>query len=114
MLATSLLLASQVMFFMQVLHSLEELGTGFHKKWYLFKMPFWMFLLFEVIFTVFWAITIFTNALPEKNFMMKVFLLLMFANGIQHLVWFGCVKKYVPGLITCFLHLGWFIFIFFY
>ena len=34
------------------------------------------------------------------------FLLLMFANGVQHLVWWGNVKKYVPGLITAFIHVA--------
>ncbi len=28
----------------QIVHAIEELGTGFNKKWYAFKMPFWVFL----------------------------------------------------------------------
>lgn len=105
----TLLFAAQIAFFIQLLHSLEELATGFHRKWYLFSMPFWVFFLFEVCFSLFWFIAIFTESVPYKTTMLHIFLLLMFANGVQHLVWLGWAKKYNPGFVTSLVHLGWFI-----
>lgn len=84
----------------QVVHATEELSTGFYKKWYAFKMPFWMFLLFELIFEGFWITVYLLQNFPNRSSLQAVFLALMFMNGIQHLVWAGNVKKYVPGLIT--------------
>lgn len=89
-----------VSFIVQVAHSIEELSTGFHKKWYLFKMPFSLFLLFEIAFTLFWLSVLLIPTFPIRNELQSFFLLLMFANGIQHIVWYGNVKKYVPGLFT--------------
>ena len=88
----------------QLVHSIEELSTGFHKKWYLFKMPFWIFLVFEIGFTAFWMVVLFSPAFPYRIFLQTLFLLLMFANGVQHLVWYGNTKKYVSGLLTAPLH----------
>lgn len=102
-----LVFIAQITFFIQLIHSIEELSTDFHKEWYLFKMPFSVFLTFELLFTSFWAVAVFTDILPYKEFFLRFFLLLMFANGVQHLVWFGSVKKYVPGLVTAFVHVAW-------
>ena len=88
----------------QIIHSLEEIFTGFNKKWYLFKMPLWVFLLFELIFSLFWIIVLVRNNFPYRIIFQEVFLILMFANGVQHIIWWGNVKKYVPGLITAHLH----------
>lgn len=88
----------------QLIHSVEELSTGFHKKWYLFKMPFLVFLSFELIFSGFWIFVLFSS-LPYREYLQAFFLILMFANGVQHLVWWGFEKKYIPGLITAFAHL---------
>ncbi len=100
-------------FIIQLFHSFEELTTGFHKKWYLFTMPFIIFLLFEIIHTIFWGIVIFTDIVPFKSHAMLFFLALMFANGVQHIVWFGQEKRYVPGLITSpFLIIVFLIFLF--
>jgi len=96
----------------QLLHSIEELSTGFHRKWYFFKMSFITFLLFEVIFNLFW-ILVFFNLIPYQQFLQSLFLVLMFANGVQHIVWWGSTKKYVPGLITAFLHIILFIVFYF-
>lgn len=96
----------------QLAHSVEELSTGFHKKWYLFKMPFWMFLTFEIVFSAFFIFVLLTPTLPYRSIIQAFFLVLMFANGVQHLIWSGCVKKYVPGLITAPVHIG--IFLVFY
>lgn len=103
----SLLFAAQVAFAIQLVHSFEELSMGFHKKWYAFKMPFWIFLLFEITFSFFWGVVIFAGVLGAKPMLLSVFLLLMFANGIQHLVWFGVTRKYNPGFVTSLVHLGW-------
>ena len=84
----------------QIAHSIEELSTGFHRRWYLFKMSFRVFFLFEVAFLAFWLFVLFLNPSPTKTYLQASFLLLMFANGVQHLVWWGFVKKYVPGLIA--------------
>ena len=88
----------------QFAHSVEELSTGFHKKWYLFKMPFWVFLVFEIIFSSFWLLVLLAPAFPYRTILQEAFLILMFANGVQHIVWWGWSKKYVPGLITAFVH----------
>lgn len=88
----------------QLFHSAEELSTGFHKKWYLFKMPFWVFLSFEVIFTAFWLLVFFSHTFPYRETFQGFFLVLMLANGIQHIIWSGVVKKYVPGLVTAPIH----------
>jgi hypothetical protein len=96
----------------QILHSIEELSTGFHKKWYLFKMPFWVFLAFEVVFSLFWVTVLVNKAFPSRELFQTSFLILMFANGIQHLVWWGIKKRYVPGLVTAFLHILVFLILF--
>ncbi|MCL4363854.1 HXXEE domain-containing protein [Patescibacteria group bacterium] len=98
----------------QLVHSTEELTTGFHKKWYLFKMPFQTFLLFEIIFSLFWLIVLLVPRVPNRVFLQEFFLVLMFANGIQHVIWWGVTKKYVPGLITAFGHIFVFLSFYFY
>lgn len=90
----------------QLIHSVEELSTGFHKKWYLFKMSFRTFLIFEILFSGFFIFVLFATAFPFRNLIQEFFLILMFANGVQHLVWWGAVKKYVPGLVTAFVHIA--------
>ncbi len=89
----------------QIVHAAEELSTGFHKKWYAFKMPFWLFLLLELAFEGFWISVYFLPDFPNRQYFQAFFLVLMFANGVQHLIWAGNVKKYVPGLITAPIHI---------
>lgn len=101
------------MLIIQFAHSVEELATGFHKKWYLFPMPFWVFLLFEVSHNLFWGVVILTDLIPYKTQLAAFFIALMFANGIQHVVWYGVKKKYVPGLVTAPLHILLFLVFFF-
>jgi len=96
----------------QIVHSIEELSTGFHKKWYAFKMPFWVFLLFEISFEGFWVAVLLFHNIPNRPALQLIFLVLMFANGVQHIVWAGNVKRYVPGLVTAPLHI--IIFLLFY
>ena len=89
----------------QIAHSVEELSTGFHNKWYVFKMPFWVFLAFELVFESFWIEVWLLHDFPSRTQLQVFFLALMFANGVQHIVWAGNVKKYVPGLITAPVHI---------
>ncbi len=102
-----------IIFGIQILHSIEELLTGFHKKWYLFKMPFKIFLSFEIFFSLFWGSVLFQKTFPYRENLLVFFTVLMFANGVQHIVWWGTVKKYVPGLITAFAHIAVFLIFFF-
>lgn len=89
----------------QIAHAIEELSTGFHKKWYLVRMPFWVFLVFELVFEGFWIVVYLFQDFPNRAVLQAFFLALMFANGVQHLVWAGSVKKYVPGLLTAPIHI---------
>jgi len=100
-------------FIIQLVHSLEELSSSFHARWYLFRMPFRVFLGFEILFNLFWAIVLISKQFPERQLLLAVFILLMFANGIQHLVWFSLEKKYVPGLLTAPLHVILFLLFYF-
>jgi len=84
----------------QFFHSIEELTQGFHKKFPLFKMSFRFFLTFEIIFFLFWLSVVLLKEFPFREYLMPIFIVLMFANGLWHLVWFGIVKKYVPGVLT--------------
>lgn len=89
----------------QIVHSIEELSTGFHKKWYLVKIPLKLFFIWEISFSIFWLLVFILKNFPGRENLMLFFLALMFANGVQHLVWVGSVKKYVPGLLTAPIHI---------
>jgi hypothetical protein len=83
----------------QLIHSQEEVWTGFHKRWF-FKMSRRAFVSFEVVFSaIILAYMIWPN-LPFANVYMPLFALLMFANGVEHVVWAAIEKRYVPGLVT--------------
>lgn len=101
----SLLYFGLIALVIQLVHSVEELVSGFHKKWYFVKWPFSSFLLFEIIHNIFWILVFFTNIFPGKEWLIRFFLVLMFANGVQHVVWAGSEKKYVPGLVSAVLHI---------
>ena len=62
---------------------------------------------------MFWIFVLLSSSFPSRENFQAFFLVLMFANGIQHLVWWGCEKKYVPGLITAFAHIALFIVFYF-
>ncbi len=89
-----------VMLGIQFLHSIEELSHNFHEKFPLFKMSFRFFLTFEIIFFSFWLAVILFQQFPLRSHLINIFILLMFVNGLWHLVWWGVIKKYVPGLMT--------------
>jgi len=97
---TTLELYFTILLGIQILHSTEELSNGFHEKFPLFKMKFRTFLFFEIVFLGFWIAVFFLKELPARDQLMALFNILMFANGLWHMVWWGIVKKYVPGLIT--------------
>lgn len=102
---------------LQVLHSIEELVTGFHKKFPLMKLKFKTFLTFELAFISFWTFIFFYVPYPAKDIWMHAFILLMFANGLWHIVWFGFFerfKRYVPGLLTAPLFIIIFVVYFFH
>ena len=105
-------LFATIMFVVQVIHSVEELSTGFHKKWFLFKMPFKVFLTFEIIHNLFWLSVLIFSGFPFRSILLYIFILLMFAQSLFHLAWWGNIKKYVPGLFTAFIHVT--IFLIFY
>jgi hypothetical protein len=84
----------------QVVHSIEELVNGFHEKFPLFKMKFQTFLAFEIVFLIFWSVIFILKQFSHREQFMAFFALLMFANGLWHMVWWGIAKKYVPGLVT--------------
>ncbi len=96
---------AQVMFFVQLLHSIEELLNNFHKRWFFKKLSFKFFLWFEIAHNIFWGLVIFIPTFPFKLPLLGLFSLLMFANGIEHLVWYMWEKKYVPGLYTALIHI---------
>lgn len=103
-------LAFSVLLAIQAAHSIEELSTGFHRKWYVFTMPFLVFLLWEICFMGFWLFVLFTPDLTFRLKLMEFFNFLMLMNSVQHIVWAKVLNKYVPGLITAPL----FMIVFFY
>lgn len=84
----------------QLFHSIEEISNRFNEKFPLFKMSFRFFLSFEIIFFIFWLFVLLFQQFPIREYFMSFFIVLMFGNGLWHLVWWGIVKKYVPGPIT--------------
>lgn len=98
-------LIGTLMFLVQLAHSSEELLTGFHKKWFLFKMPFKVFLGFEIIHNLFWASVLFFREFPQRELLITFFIYLMLANGLEHIIWAIIKRGYVPGLITAPIHI---------
>ena len=88
----------------QCIHGSEALIMGAHREWYLFTMPFWVLLLWEIVFLGFWSTVYVVPGFPWREHLEALFLVLMFANGLQHIVWWGTRKSYVPGIFTAPLH----------
>lgn len=84
----------------QFFHSIEELSNDFNEKFPLVKMKFRTFLCFEILFFGFWVAIFLLKDFIYRDELMAFFNLIMFANGLWHMVWWGIVKKYVPGLVT--------------
>ena len=89
-----------IMMAIQFFHSIEELSNKFHEKFPLLKMSFRFFLTFEISFFVFWLLVFFAEQFPFRDYLMAFFIILMFTNGVWHIVWWGITRKYVPGLVT--------------
>lgn len=96
----------------QLLHSQEEIWMRFDKKWPAWKMSRVTFVLFEILFLALILSIFFVRGFPQREVLMLSFNILMFANGIWHLMWAAIEKRYVPGLITAPLFL--FVFLAFY
>lgn len=94
----------------QLAHSQEEIWTGFHKQYFVFTMPRWVFITFEILFSLPIVSYIAKPDLPFAHWYMPIFALVMLVNGIGHIVWGLVCKKYVPGLITAPLFVAVFIF----
>ncbi len=84
----------------QLLHSQEEIWTGFHRRWFLFTMPRWVFIVFEILFSIPIIAYLLNPGLPFANGYMQVFAILMFVNGLEHIIWAMVERKYVPGLVA--------------
>ncbi len=84
----------------QLLHSQEEMWTGFHKKWFVTKLPLWLFVAFEIILSAAIIAYIFSPTLPGAQTFMPWFIFAMLLNGMEHIIWGAVEKRYVPGLAT--------------
>jgi len=84
----------------QLVHSQEEIWTGFHKRWFVFTMPRWVFIAFEALFSLGIIAYLLKPGLPFAHWYMAIFAFLMLINGIGHIVWGLVERRYVPGLIT--------------
>ncbi len=84
----------------QLAHSQEEIWTRFHRRWFVFTMPRWLFIIFELVVSLVIIAYIVKPHLPLSHMFMSVFALIMFINGIGHIVWGLVTKSYVPGLVT--------------
>ena len=83
-----------------LLHSQEEIYFHFEKIWPLWKMSRKFFITMEILLSILLISTIFIKVYPYRVFLMSLFNLLMFANGIWHITGAVLAKKYIPGLIT--------------
>ncbi len=83
-----------------LLHSQEEIYTHFEKVWPLWRMSREFFITMEVLLSILLISVIFIKIYPYRIYLMSVFNLLMFANGIWHITGAVTLKKYIPGLIT--------------
>lgn len=92
-----------VFLFLQFVHSLEEQLNDFHSKWPLMKITRTQFELFEIGFQTFWFLPFIFHNFIGRDVLLWFFPLLMFANGVWHIIWFWFFekgKRYVPGLLT--------------
>lgn len=96
----------------QLAHSQEEIWTGFHKRWFVFKMPQWLFIVFESALSILIIVYIIWPGLPFAGILMPAFALIMLINGLGHVIWAIIERQYVPGLATAPLFLIIFAFYF--
>lgn len=84
----------------QLFHSQEEIWNNFEKKWPLWKMSRKFFVGFEIFFSILILSVYFFKDFPLRDILMLSFNIVMFANGVWHIMWAGIKKTYVPGLVT--------------
>lgn len=84
----------------QLIHSQEEIWTGFHRQWFVFTMPRALFIAFEIAFTIPILVYMLNPEAPGASVYMPWFMFVMLLNGMEHVVWAGVKKNYVPGLVT--------------
>ena len=94
---------------LQLFHSQEEIHTGFYKRSPIFAMPKKVFVTFEILFSLFIVSFVIFKQLPLRNIWVPLFILLMFANGVEHFLWWLAERKYVPGIFTAAIALLMFI-----
>lgn len=85
---------------LQLIHSQEEIWTGFHKKWFVFTMPRWVFLTFEAALSSVIILYMLKPELAGAHTFMVWFMFAMLLNGMEHVIWGAVKKSYVPGLVT--------------
>lgn len=93
----------------QLAHSQEEIWTGFHKKWFLFTMPRWVFIAFEVVLSATILAYMLNLHLVGATVFSQWFIFAMLLNAMEHIIWGAIKKSYVPGLITAPIFLALFI-----
>ena len=84
----------------QLLHSQEEIWTGFHKKWFVLTMPRWVFVSFEAILSAAIVTYLLGPHLLGAAAFSQWFIFAMLLNGMGHIIWAAIEKSYVPGLVT--------------
>ncbi len=92
-----------IFFFLMILHSVEEQALNFADRCPFMRLTYTQFWLFEVFFIIVWIVPFLLPQLFIAKLMEAFFPILMFANGIWHLVWFWFFergKRYVPGVVT--------------
>ncbi len=84
----------------QLIHSQEEIWTGFHKKWFLFTMSKWVFVAWEALLSAVIITYMLRPHLAGATGFMQWFIFAMLLNGMEHVIWGAVKKSYVPGLVT--------------
>ena len=84
----------------QLIHSQEEIWTNFHRRWFVFKMPRWVFISFEIVLSAFIVLYMIQPGIAPVSVVVPIFALVMLINGLEHVIWGLVEKRYVPGLVT--------------
>jgi len=89
----------------QLAHSIEELLTGFNRKWFITNLSFPNMLICEIVHLISWILVTQIVQKPSRIDILFIFLSLMLLNGSQRIAWAITAKRYVPGLFTAPFHL---------
>jgi len=84
---------------LMIIHLLEEILTGFRKKFPLGQMPLWFFISANILIYAFAGVMLYmaiTNK-PGANVMAWIFTTGVFLNGLGHTFIMLVKKKYFPG-----------------